>query len=559
MATIAPNTPLYFFGSIIQSTSVDTLEYVEQGLLVIQSGKVLYYGKNIKKEDVAAILGSLDLQALLPSVRYLRKGQFVIPGFVDTHNHAPQWAQRGLGRGLEILDWLNQVTFPNEAKFQDPDHARRIYSSCVDGFIKQADICFEKGQRAFVGKCNMNRNSPLYYTDASAESSLEVTKEFISYVRHIDPNFDLVSPVLTPRFAISCTDELLAGIGQIAKANPTLPIQTHFCEAESEKSTTLSLFPSFTNEADLYESFNLLSERSILAHCTIMTDYEIERIAALNCGVAHCPVSNTTVGGGFMAAPIREYLRRGIKVGLGTDSGGGFSSSILDAMRQAFIVSNAKDFLTKGADHDFLWPSAFTLLLLVGLEWMKEVLAKKWPDREIEVITDGISGDLLTPPGGFKRRMEKHFPSTPPITHTILLGGTNDLAYNRSIQTMYAVFETLVFTPLSNSSKVLILTIPECHVRSNVLDEKREELNDMLVYSLGRKENVSTFDLRGKMPYHNMEPNQRERLWDDGLHFTEAGYQEMGIMVGEKMIEFIEELKAEKEVSLSGQGTMGIE
>lgn len=69
----------------------------------------------------------------------------------------------------------------------------------------------------------------------------------------------------------------------------------------------------------------------------------------------------------------------------------------------------------------------------------------------------------------------------------------------------------------------------------------------------------STFDLRGKMPYHNMEPNQRERLWDDGLHFTEAGYQEMGIMVGEKMIEFIEELKAEKEVSLSGQGTMGIE
>ncbi|KAG4027404.1 hypothetical protein MFRU_030g00400 [Monilinia fructicola] len=191
--------------------------------------------------------------------------------------------------------------------------------------------------------------------------------------------------------------------------------------------------------------------------------------------------------------------------------------------------------------------------------WMKEVLAKEWPDREIEVITDGISGDLLTPPGGFKRRMEKHFPSTPPITHTILLGGTNDLAYNRSIQTMYAVFETLVFTPLSNSSKVLILTIPECHVRSNVLDEKREELNDMLVYSLGRKENVSTFDLRGKMPYHNMEPNQRERLWDDGLHFTEAGYQEMGIMVGEKMIEFIEELKAEKEVSLSGQGTMGIE
>ncbi|EMR90817.1 hypothetical protein ACHAP3_002787 [Botrytis cinerea] len=383
--TTAPNTPLLIYGSVIQSASVDVLEYVEQGLLVIQSGKILHYQKNVKKDEIPSILGSLDLQALLPSVRYLKRGQFVIPGFVDTHNHAPQWAQRGLGRGLEILDWLDQVTFPNEAKFEDPEHAQRVYSSCVDGFIKQgittvsyygslhgeatkilANICFEKGQRAFVGKCNMNRNSPPYYTDASAQSSLEVTKDFISYVRHIDPNFDLVSPVLTPRFAISCTDELLAGIGQIAKADPTLPIQTHFCEAESEKSTTLSLFPSFTNEADLYESFNLLSKRSILAHCTIMTDYEIERIAALDCGVAHCPISNTTVGGGFMAAPIREYLRRGIKVGLGTDSGGGFSSSILDAMRQAFIVSNAKDFLTKGADPRLSLAECFYLATLGG-------------------------------------------------------------------------------------------------------------------------------------------------------------------------------------------------
>ncbi|KAF7868576.1 hypothetical protein EAF04_005107 [Stromatinia cepivora] len=192
-------------------------------------------------------------------------------------------------------------------------------------------------------------------------------------------------------------------------------------------------------------------------------------------------------------------------------------------------------------------------------KWMKEVLENKWPDREIEVITDGISGDLLTPPGGFKRRMERHFPSSPPITHTIILGGTNDLAYNRPIQTLCAVFETLVFTPLSNASKVLIMTVPECHVRAKVLDEKREELNDFLVYNLGRKDNVSTFDLRGKMPYHNMEANKRARLWDDGLHFTEAGYKEMGIMVGEKMIGFIEELRPEKEVSLSGRGTMGIE
>ncbi|THV51912.1 hypothetical protein BGAL_0095g00280 [Botrytis galanthina] len=238
------------------------------------------------------------------------------------------------------------------------------------------------------------------------------------------------------------------------------------------------------------------------------------------------------------------------------------------------------DSLTEGYSH-------FGTKFTPYSKWMKEVLVAKWPDRAIEVITDGVSGDLVTPPGGFKRRMERHsflkVPSNPPITHTILLGGTNDLAYNRPVQTLYAVFETLIFTPLSNSSKVLIITIPECHVRAKVLDEKREELNDMLVYTLGRKDNVleqlasydkdeyktlyanypqmnsSTFDLRGAMPYHNMELEKRELLWDDGLHFTEEGYKEIGIMVGEKMIQVIEEVKPEKEISLSGRGTMGIE
>jgi guanine deaminase len=97
-----------------------------------------------------------------------------------------------------------------------------------------------------------------------------------------------------------------------------------------------------------------------------MTEYEFARLKVLKCGVAHCPIANTTVGGGFMAAPIREYLRRGIKVGLGTDSGGGFSSSMLDAMRQAFIVSNAREMITKGADPNLSLHECFYLATLGG-------------------------------------------------------------------------------------------------------------------------------------------------------------------------------------------------
>ena len=191
----------------------------------------------------------------------------------------------------------------------------------------------------------MSRNAPDYYRDENVQESLEVTLDCIRHIRNIDPNGDLVRHVLTPRFAICCPAELLSGLGDIATQYPDMPIQTHFNESEQEKSTTLAMFPEFSNEADLYERFGLLNDRTILAHCTIMTDYETRRLADLNCGVAHCPTANMTVGGGFMAAPIQDFLRRGIKVGLGTDSGGGYSSSMLNAMQHALVASYARDYL----------------------------------------------------------------------------------------------------------------------------------------------------------------------------------------------------------------------
>jgi guanine deaminase len=96
-----------------------------------------------------------------------------------------------------------------------------------------------------------------------------------------------------------------------------------------------------------------------------MDEYELGRLKALDCGVAHCPVSNTT-SGNFGTAPVREYLRRGIKVGLGTDSGGGYSSSIIDAMRQAFVVSKAKAWATEGRDPALTHNEMFYLATLGG-------------------------------------------------------------------------------------------------------------------------------------------------------------------------------------------------
>ncbi|EAQ87017.1 hypothetical protein CHGG_08270 [Chaetomium globosum CBS 148.51] len=376
-----------FVGPVIHSLSAAELEILPSALLVINDkGEIAAFVRNANPQQTRDTLISLKFSPDLVTVHRLAAGQILIPGFVDTHNHAPQWAQRGLGQGMHILDWLDAITFPNEARFNDSGHARRIYASCVDGFLRQgittasyygsihgeatkilANLCLEKGQRALVGKCNMTRNAPEYYRDASVGESLRVTEDCIAHIRSLGAG-KLVQHVLTPRFAISCDPEVLQGLGAIARNNPDLPIQTHFNEAEQEMKATMELFPQFTNEADLYEHYGLLGNRSILAHCCYMTEYEMERLKALDCGVAHCPISNMTVGGGFMAAPIRDFMRRGIKVGLGTDSGGGFSSSILDAMRQAMIASHAREVTSKGHDKGLSIDEVFYLATLGGAQ-----------------------------------------------------------------------------------------------------------------------------------------------------------------------------------------------
>ncbi|KAK3997032.1 hypothetical protein QBC44DRAFT_316063 [Cladorrhinum sp. PSN332] len=367
-----------------------TLEIISLAFLLLEANgtHIQFIAKNFDPSNLKASLSSLNLTPDQIDVTHLAAGEFLIPRFVDTHNHAPQWAMRGLGQGLHILDWLDQITFPQEAKFSDPAYASRVYSSCVDGFLRQgittasyygslhgeatkilADLCLAKGQRAFVGKCNMTRNSPDSYRDVSVEESLRATRECIAHIRNIDHEGELVKHVLTPRFAISCTPETLQGLGEIAKENPDLPVQTHFNEAEQEILATTELFPQFGgSEADLYEHYGLLGPRTILAHCCHMTEYELKRVKDLECGVAHCPVSNMTVGGGFMAAPVREFMRRRIKVGLGTDSGGGFSSSILDAMRQAMIASHAREKMSEGKDKGLSIAEVFYLATLGGAE-----------------------------------------------------------------------------------------------------------------------------------------------------------------------------------------------
>jgi guanine deaminase len=394
----APGLPLAFHSTIIHSLSPTTLQILPNTFLLVDiSGKIQCLVANTDPQTINTLIAENGYAPDVFPVKHLPKNSFLVPGFIDTHIHAPQWAQRGIGRSLSLLDWLENVTYAHEAKFEDEEYAKRTYAAAVDGLLAQgittaayyaskhlpatkilAETCRTKGQRALVGRCNMNRHAPGKCRDLNAGVSIKETSDFIAWMREFNNTSStsnneekerppLVNAVITPRFAISCDEEVLSGLGALAASNPDLRIQTHFNEAEQEMEFTRQLFPEFRHEAELYARFGLLNERSILAHCIFLTEEEMEMLARLRCGVAHCPVSNTCMNA-FMVAPVREYLRRGIKVGLGTDCGGGYSISMLEVMRQAFVVSTAKATETRGADEALSIAECFFLATLGGAQ-----------------------------------------------------------------------------------------------------------------------------------------------------------------------------------------------
>jgi guanine deaminase len=210
----------------------------------------------------------------------------------------------------------------------------------------------------------MDRHAAPDYQESSAAESLEATTELIAYIRSLQPHGEtaLVHPILTPRFALCCTNNLLTGLGKLAASDSTLAIQTHIAENQGEITMTRKLFPECSSYADVYDHYGLLSERTILAHGCLLDDGEFDLIRKRNAGISHCPTSNFNLRSGV--AKVGEMLDRGIKVraltnvklglnhsfntlfqvGLGTDVSGGFSPSILTEVRHASIASKVLAF-----------------------------------------------------------------------------------------------------------------------------------------------------------------------------------------------------------------------
>jgi guanine deaminase len=166
----------------------------------------------------------------------------------------------------------------------------------------------------------MNRNCPKHYIEPSAQSSIADTREIIKHIHQLpspsayDSQRSLVHPILTPRFAISCTDDLLNSLGELAASDKDLRIQTHISENKDEITFTRELFPAQPSYAAVYDASGLLRRGTVLAHAVHLSDDELSLVAQRNAGISHCPTSNFNLRSGL--APVGEMLDRGINVGV---------------------------------------------------------------------------------------------------------------------------------------------------------------------------------------------------------------------------------------------------
>jgi guanine deaminase len=281
-------------------------------------------------------------------------GKLIVPGFVDTHLHAPQLEMIG-SYGGHLLEWLNRYTFPTERKFEDPRYARQVSRFFFEELLRNGtlsalvfstvhfeatDILFEeaeeRGFRAIIGKTMMDRNAPEYLLDRSASQSYDECRTLLEKWH----NRGLLRYAITPRFAPTSTPELLEYAGRLRFEFPDAWVHTHISENLNEVKWVQDLFPE-AEYADVYDDYGLLGERTLLAHGVWLSAEELDLLARRGARIAHCPNSNLFLGSGLF--PLHRVLSAGVTVGLGTDIGAGTTPSMFAAMADAYKVQQVQN------------------------------------------------------------------------------------------------------------------------------------------------------------------------------------------------------------------------
>ncbi|KAK2513868.1 Gda [Columba guinea] len=315
------------------------MEILHRHLLgVDESGTIVFLEQTDQQEQLAKKWGFKT-----SDIRELSNHEFFMPGMVDTHIHAPQYSFTGTRVDLPLLQWLTTYTFPTEAKYRDSDFAEEVYTRVVRRTLKNgtttacyfatiytdtslllAEIIDKFGQRAFVGKVCMDMNDSVpQYKEITAESVHE-TERFVK--------------------------ELLEK-------------KSHISENEEEVKLVENMFPAYQNYTELYDKNKLLTSKTVMAHACYLSEEELKLFSLRGAAISHCPNSNFSLRTGVLN--VKKVLKHNVKLGLGTDVAGGYSASMLDAIRKTMIASNSLQ-INKVNETGLTLEEAFQLATLGG-------------------------------------------------------------------------------------------------------------------------------------------------------------------------------------------------
>jgi guanine deaminase len=315
--------------------------YEEDGALLVRDGKVAARG------DYASVSKKAGKGATVIDHR----PHLLLPGFIDGHMHYPQM-QVIASYGAELLEWLNEYTFPEEARFRDAQHGRRISRLFLDELIRHgtttaavycsvhkssAEAFFaeahERDMLMIAGKVMMDRNAPDGVTD-TPQSGYDDTKALIEeWHGRGRQNY-----AITPRFAITSSPEQMEMAEALVREYPDCHMQTHLSENRDEIAFTQELYPWSKDYTDVYEHYGLLGGKSLFGHCIHLSEREADALSESGSVAVFCPTSNLFLGSGLF--DYQRYRKRDkpLRIASATDVGGGTNYSMLRTMDEGYKV-----------------------------------------------------------------------------------------------------------------------------------------------------------------------------------------------------------------------------
>ncbi len=313
--------------------------YVEDGMVIVKEGVLTHVG------EASALLA--QLAADTPIIDH--RPHLLMPGFIDTHMHFPQ-TQVIASHGAQLLDWLNKYTFVEEQRYADRNLCEANATFLLDTLLKHGTTtavaygsvhpqsmeayfseALRRNMRMIGGKVMMDRNAPAGLLD-TPQRGYDESRALIAKWH----DKGRLSYAISPRFAITSTEAQLEVSGALVRENPSCYMQTHISENLKEIAFVKELFPSAKDYTDVYDSYGLLGQRSLMGHCIHLSDRERARFAETRSVAVFCPTSNLFIGSGLF--DWAKTVEANVRIALATDIGGGTSYSMLQTAAEGYKV-----------------------------------------------------------------------------------------------------------------------------------------------------------------------------------------------------------------------------